>query len=92
MTAQKPVYKVRAGAVTCAVWTNDITVGGKKKAVLKATVERRFKDANDEWKSSGSFSRNEIPLAVYALQQAFEYMLENPAERDDDNEVEEIVQ
>lgn len=91
MTAQEPAYKVRAGAVTAPVWASDITVGGKKRAVLKATVERRFKDANDEWKSSGSFSRNEIPLAVYALQQAFEYMLENPAERDDENDAEELI-
>ena len=30
------------------------------------------------WKSSQSFSRNEIPLAIYVLQKAFEAMLEKP--------------
>lgn len=77
MTAQKPVAKYRAGAVSSAVWENDINTNGKTVTVLKATVERRFKDATDTWKSSNSFSRNEIPLAIYCLQQAFEYIIEN---------------
>jgi hypothetical protein len=34
---------------------------------LKATLERRFKDASGTWKSSNSFSRNEIPLAIHCL-------------------------
>jgi len=40
--------------------------------VLKASVERRYKDKDGAWKSSQSFSRNEIPLAVYVLERAFE--------------------
>ena len=37
-----------------------------------------------EWKSSQSFSRNELPFAIYALQKAFEAMVESPEERGDD--------
>jgi hypothetical protein len=33
--------------------------------VLKATVQRRYKDKSGSWKSTTSFSRNEIPLAIY---------------------------
>ena len=44
--------------------------------MLKATVERRYKDKNDEWKSSNSFSRNEIPLVRWCLDKAFDAMLE----------------
>ena len=40
--------------------------------MLKASVERRYKDKDGAWKSSSSFSRNEIPLAVYVLEKAFE--------------------
>ena len=44
--------------------------------MLKASVERRYKDSSGEWKSSNSFSRSEIPLANYCLNKAFEYMVE----------------
>lgn len=43
--------------------------------MLKASVERRYKDSSGEWKSSNSFSRSEIPLAKYCLNKAFEYMV-----------------
>ena len=71
-----PLKKFRAGQVSCALWENEATVNGRSVTMLKATVERRYKDKNDKWQSSGSFSRNEIPLAVYCLQKAFEAIVE----------------
>ena len=67
MSGQKPVGKFTAGQVSAALWENEITTGnGKKAVVLKASVQRRYKDnKTDTWKSSSSFSRNEIPLAIY---------------------------
>lgn len=70
-----PVKKFSAGAISCSLWENQIAVGGIPTTVLKATVERRYKDRNGEWKSSNSYSRNEIPLVIHLLQQAFSYML-----------------
>ena len=61
----KPTAKFRAGPVSAAIWENEITVNGKKALMLKASIERRYKDKDGQWKSSNSFSRNEIPLAVY---------------------------
>ncbi len=75
MTTQ-PVKKFRAGQVACALWENEIVVQGTTKKVLKASVERRYTDKSGTWKSSGSFSRNEIPLAIYCLQKAFEAIVE----------------
>ncbi len=64
---------------------------GGTATILKATVQRRYKDNKDgQWKSSSSFSRNEIPLAIYCLQKCFEHMIEG--QRDDENgSVEEEV-
>ena len=45
-------------------------------SVLKATVECRYKDRDGTWKSSGSFSRNEVPLVIYCLSKAFAAMIE----------------
>ena len=63
---------------------------GKAKTVLKATVSRRYRDKNGEWKSSQSFSRNELPFAIYALQKAFEAMIEAPEEPGDNSDEEAI--
>ena len=71
----QPLKKFRAGQVSCALWENEVVMNGKAVTLLKATVERRYKDKNDEWKSSNSFSRNEIPLVKYCLDEAFEAMI-----------------
>jgi hypothetical protein len=83
----KPVAKFRAGQVSAAIWENEITVNGRKATMLKATVERRFKDKDGQWKSSNSFSRNEIPLAIYCLQKCFEHIIEG--QKDEEGNVEE---
>ena len=48
--------------------------------LAKASVSRRYKDRYGNWKTSQSFSRNEIPLAIYVLQKAFEAIVEKPVE------------
>lgn len=89
MTGQKPLKSFAAGGVRAAIWENEIQVNGSAKNVLKATVERRYKDRNGTWKSSTSFSRNEIPLAVYVLQKAFEAIIEEERGGSDGSGVEE---
>ena len=77
MVGKKPTAKFKAGQVSAALWENEITTKkGVEVTVLKATVQHRYKDKSGTWQSSTSFSRNEIPLAIYCLQQAFEKILE----------------
>ena len=93
MTGQTPIAKFRAGQVSSALWENEIEVKGKTVTILKATVQRRYKDREGNWQSSGSFSRNEIPLAIYCLQKSFEKIIEKQQEAsgNSSNEVEERV-
>jgi hypothetical protein len=76
MTKQQPVAKVRAGRTSCAVFENNIEVNGQTRTILKATVARRYMDKDGSWKSSNSFSRNEIPVAIYCLIRAFDAMVD----------------
>jgi len=85
MTGQQPIAKYKAGQVTAALWENDINTNGQKVQILKASVQRRFKDRDGTWKSSMSFSRNEIPLAVFCLQKCFEYIVETQNKKVSDN-------
>ena len=92
MAGQKPVAKFQAGQISAALWENEIEMKGRTVTILKATVQRRYKDhKTDTWKSSSSFNRNEIPLAIYCLQKCFEKIVETQSEQSDNGSVEEEV-
>ena len=91
MVGQKPLAKFRAGQVSCALWENEINVNGVPKTVLKASIQRRYKDSDGNWKSSQSLSRNEIPLAVYCLEKAFDKIVQEETSGSGTNGVEEEV-
>jgi hypothetical protein len=74
---QQPMHTFRAGAVSCAVWQNEIQRNGESQKICKANIERRYRDKDGRWQSSTSFARNDIPLAIHCLQQAFEAMIED---------------
>ena len=71
-----PLKKFRAGQISCALWENEAKVNGRMVRMLKTTVERRYKDKNNQWQSSNSFGRNDIPLVKYCLDRAFEAIVE----------------
>ena len=72
----RPVWKCKAGQVAGALWENEIAVNGKVRTILKASVQRRYKDKDGQWKSTASFSRNELALAMHCLHKCFEKMIE----------------
>jgi len=87
----KPLKSFAAGGVRAAIWENEIQVDGSAKTMLKATIERRYKDKSGTWKSSTSFSRNEIPLAVYCLEKAFEAIVGEEQLQNGNGVAEEVV-
>ena len=59
MTTSKnaPVDHIRLGAVQAAIWANDTENGVR----YSATFERRYFDAKaNDWKSSGSYNRDDL--------------------------------
>ena len=66
-----PIKKFKAGAIQVAIWENETKEGGKYNTV---SFDKRYKDKNSEWKSSGSLQMNDLPKAILALQRAFEYL------------------
>ena len=91
MAQTKPVQKFRAGSVSCAIWENDAMVGGRSVKMLKASVERRYRDASGTWKSSSSFARTEIQDVIYCLQKAFEAITDKTTEPVENGAEEETV-
>ena len=80
MQDTKPIAKFKAGPVTAALWQNEITVDGQTTTILKATVDRRYRDRSGSYKSTQSFSRQDIPLVMFTLWRAWEAMLEKQPE------------
>lgn len=71
----QPIKKFSAGGIQVAVWQNEGKGrDGEITAFNSVSIDRRYKDKNDEWKSTNSLKQNDIPKAILALQKAYEYL------------------
>lgn len=88
----KPVKKFQAGGVSGALWKNKTTLkNGKEIETLSVSIDRRYKDEHDEWKSSSSFRLNDVPKLMLVLSKAYDYMASKAGENNGVVE-EEVVQ
>ena len=55
----KPVHEVRMGVVKAAIWANETEYCVRHGV----TFQRLYKDG-DEWKTTDSFGRDELPLVA----------------------------
>ena len=92
MTGAPPIAKFRAGQVSSAIWSNEIEVNGSRVPMLKASVDRRFKGRDGQWKSATSFSRAEVPFAIWCLQKALDEMIRLQSTNGGENVEEEVIQ
>ena len=72
----QPWKRSESGIISCVLWKKQRTVNGRSVTVLTATVERRYRDKDGNWKSGDSFDRSDIPRVIYSLQRAYEVMVE----------------
>lgn len=77
MTSEnKPEKKFRAGAISATIWLNEgQTKDGKLAQYRTISLERGYKDKNDEWKSTNSFRINDLPRAALVLNEAYRYLV-----------------
>lgn len=71
----KPVKKFAAGTIHAAIWKNILPLsGGSDNVMMSVTLERRYKDREGHWQSSGSLRVNDVPKAVLLLNKAFDFL------------------
>ncbi len=58
MSSKKPVHEVRLGRIKGAIWENETQNGSRHNV----TFTRLYKDDTGNWKDSGSFGRDDLPL------------------------------
>lgn len=69
MANSKPVAEIRYGRIRATVWPNNTEHGVR----YTVTVSRRYK-SGEEWKTSDSFWRDDLPLVIKALDEAHTLM------------------
>ena len=69
--SNKPVKSFRLRGITASIFENSSEDG---KSFYKVTLQRSYKQG-DEWKSTNSFGRDDLPLVSLLTKQAWEFIL-----------------
>ena len=85
--ARKPEKKFGpfAGGIGVAIWLNPVdTDDGPRQFRSISISPRRYQDqASGKWKDAKSFQPSDLPALMFALQQAQEYIIQNPLRNTD---------
>ena len=77
----KPVHEVRLGRIKAAIWANETDNGVRHNV----TITRLYKDG-DEWKTSTSFGREELPLVAKVADLAHTWIYQQGQESNGDSQ------
>ena len=81
----KPVKKFTAGGISAALWENKASLkDGRQIETLSVTLDRRYKDNDGQWQSSGSMRLNDLPKAIMVLSKAYDYLASTDENTADD--------
>ncbi len=75
MAGNKPVKSFKAGAVKASIFENESQYNGRQSTIHRVVIDKTYKDANGQWKSTNSFSGySDLPKAILVLQKAYEFL------------------
>ena len=80
----RPEKRFRCGSCEAAIFENEISRNGKAIKLKKAVIQKRYKNADDEWKSTHSLDKNDIPKMALVLSKAYEYLTMGEESTSDD--------
>ena len=82
-TAAKPIQTFRLLGCSVSVFANSVQSDGKTFTYHKVSAQRVYRDG-DEFRSTTSFSRDDLPVVSLLLQRAWEFILTTEADRPKD--------
>ncbi|NQU97829.1 hypothetical protein HQ533_00010 [Candidatus Woesearchaeota archaeon] len=72
----KPEKKFSAGAMSASVWVNEGKgKDGEKRKFRTVSLQRSYKDKNDEWQTTSSLRITDLPKASLIINKAYEYLV-----------------
>jgi hypothetical protein len=76
MEKNQPVKKVRAGAISVSIFENaGKGRNGEATTFSSVVLQKRYKDQNGDWQTSGSLNVNDLPKAALLLQEAYRHLV-----------------
>jgi hypothetical protein len=75
MGKPRPVHEVRLGRIKAAIWANEV----EGRVRHNVTIMRIYKDGN-EWKTSESFGRDDLPLVAKVADMAHSWIFEHASD------------
>lgn len=81
---ERKITPINSG-ISVAIWLNSADTEAGKRNYRSVTIEpRRYYDKSaGEWKDSPSFSAADLPLRLYALEQARDFVFSEPLPEED---------
>jgi hypothetical protein len=73
MLQRKPVHEIKLGAIRAAIWANE---HGTTDVWFNVTVTRLYKTGTT-WSQSNAFRRDDLPLAIKAMEMAYAWIWEH---------------
>lgn len=70
--ANKPVFKARMGSITGDVWANN----SEKGKFYTVSIQRSYLDKEQNWQTSSSYRRNDLPKVVRVATKCYDYIHE----------------
>lgn len=61
-------------SVEVAVWAREAQFDSRQVTLYSVTLQASYRD-QEEWKRSSSLKPNQIPVAMFALQRAFDHIM-----------------
>ena len=74
MPEKKFIVGIKDGAITATIWKKNITIDNRDVTVYNTVIERSYKDKNDEWQTTSSFGKAELPMVELVTRKAYEYL------------------
>ena len=71
----KPFKTIMVGPARATIFMNTVTKAGKPFQMPKVAFEIRYKTPSGHWQGTTSMTLAELPKAILALQQAYQYLM-----------------
>ena len=81
----KPAMTFRAKGVKVSIWRNFSAQADGERAFYKTVIQRIYQ-GGEEFKTTNSLSRDDLPVARPLLQQAWEWILETESDKGQEQE------
>jgi hypothetical protein len=75
----RPVQSFNLKGVRVSVFANQVKVEGREAVMHKTVVTKTYKDDGGEFKSTTSLGRDDLPVAVMLMEDAYRWILEAEA-------------